>query len=101
MQTLLIRIDGKAFIQRHFEIWAKTFPGTDVNQLTQQQKQVICERIDREFNLEPEESNTFREMLLNSSDSVALIRPFVNCSVSAKVNGGAGRANVPSPDTPA
>jgi Tfp pilus assembly pilus retraction ATPase PilT len=101
MQTLLIRIDGKAFIQGHWEIWAKTFPGCNINQLTSQQKQVIHERINREFGLEPEESHRFRQMLLNSPDSVALILPFVDSSVSATVNGSAGSSTVLKPDTPA
>jgi len=71
-------INVQQFLQRHYEAWAATFPGSNINQLTAEQKQTICERINREFSLSEPESQSLRAALLNSADSAPLILPFMD-----------------------
>jgi hypothetical protein len=85
MKPFLIRIDKANYIQRHFELWAKTMPRQNLRTLTPQQKIEICSQVDREFTLTAEESVAVRGTLLGSRDSALLLAPFVGTATDSQL----------------
>lgn len=77
MQTFLIRIDARAYIQRAYELWAKTFPKQNLHTLTQEQKTEIHALVDAEFQLDASLGQRLRENLYHSSDVTRVIAPFM------------------------
>lgn len=73
-----MQTDIRKFIQRHWELWSRLYPGVTVSALSPEQKAKIHQQISREFSLSVEETDRIRMSLLNSADSAPLILPFVD-----------------------